>query len=130
MNLRRLLVTAAVLHLLFGVGFVLNPELVLQQHGMTPNDGFRMMMRPMGGALIALGMIFWWVRHSGESAELTAIVRGGFLFHLIAFAGTMYGMAHGVMNTVGWSPTLIHLVLAIGFGVYSFRRASTPVPAG
>lgn len=128
MNLKRLFLAAAVLHLLFGAGFVLNPQLVLEQHGMTPNDGFRMMMRPMGGALLGYAMIFWWVRNAPASAALTAIVRGSSLFHLIAFGGTAYGLATGVMNAMGWSPVLIHLGLALGFGYYSFRTAAA-VPA-
>jgi hypothetical protein len=128
MYLKLFFVAGAVLSLLFGAGFVLNPQLVIEQHGMTANDGFRMMMRPMGGALLGYAMIFWWVRNAPVSATLTAIVRGAFLFHLIAFGGTAYGIATGVMNAMGWGPVLIHLGLALGFGYYSFRPAATAGP--
>jgi hypothetical protein len=124
MNLKRLFVAGAVLSVLFGLGFVLDPQLVIEQHGMTANDGFRMMMRPMGGALLGYGMIFWWVRNAQASAALRAILRGSFLFHLIAFGGTAYGLATGVMNAMGWGPVLIHLGLALGFGYYSFRTVA------
>jgi hypothetical protein len=125
MNLKRIFVAGAALSLLFGTGFVLNPQLVIEQHGMIANDGFRMMMRPMGGALLGYALIFWWVRNAPVSATLTAIVRGAFLFHLIAFGGTAYGLATGVLNAMGWGPVLIHLGLALGFGYYSFRPAAT-----
>lgn len=124
MTLERLFTIAAVLSLVFGLGFVINPQLLIEQHGMTANDGFRMMMRPVGGALLGYAMIFWSVRHAEPSAALTAIVRGSFVFHLIAFGGNAYGLATGVMNALGWGPVLIHLGLAIGFGYYGFGGRS------
>jgi hypothetical protein len=124
MNLKRLFVVGAVLSLLFGAGFALNPQLVIEQHGMTANDGFRMMMRVMGAALLGYAMIFWSVRNAQASATLTAIVRGSFLFHLIAFGATTHGITTGVLNTMGLGPVLIHLGLAFGFGYYSFRTVA------
>jgi hypothetical protein len=124
MYLQRLFLVAAVLSLIFGIGFVVAPQLVLEQHGMTTNDGFLMMMRSTGGALLGYALILWSVRDAQPSVALTAIVRGSFVFHLIAFGANAYGIATGVMNVMGWGPVLIHLGLAIGFGYHSFRAAA------
>lgn len=128
MYLQRLFLISAVLSLIFGIGFVVAPQLVLEQHGMTANDGFLMMMRSTGGALLGYALIFWSVRNAQPSVTLTAIVRGSFLFHLIAFGANAYGVSTGVMNAMGWGPVLIHLGLATGFGYYSFR-AGAAAPA-
>lgn len=128
MYLQRLFLFAAVLSLIFGVGFVVNPQLVIEQHGMTTNDGFLMMMRSTGGALLGYALIFWSARNAQPSVTLTAIVRGSFVFHLIAFGANAYGIATGVMNIIGWGPVFIHLGLAIGFGYHSFRAGAAAPP--
>lgn len=123
MNRSTFMLIAAIIALLFGVGFLLIPAQMISMYGITLSVGGLFMCRYFGAALIGMGLLTWLSRKAkGDNEALRAIILGGFIFSL---AGTVVALADvftGEGTSVVWSSVVIYLVLAAGFGYYQFKK--------
>jgi hypothetical protein len=110
----------AVVSLLFGVGFVLAPALVLSVYGVDADLSFRYIGQLLGAALISLGVLSWSVRSAGDSDVRKAVLSSLLVGEVIGFVLAVIGQITGAMNVLGWSVVFVYLLFSAGLAYFRF----------
>ena len=122
MSLRYLFIASAVVGILFGLGFLLFPDQLLQLYGVQLSEAGLQIARLMGSAFIGLGIITWQARYSHDSAARRAIVTGLFIDFLLGFIVSIMIMVSGIVNALGWSTVIIYLLFTLAYGYFQFIK--------
>lgn len=122
MPLRTFLLIAAIVEAFFGIQFLLVPDLALSPLGVVLNPAGLMVTRIFGAALIAFVLLFWWVRDAAPSAALTAVLRAAAVYFAISTVPLALGVLGGLANALGWGTVVLHVLLAVGFWNFGFRK--------
>jgi hypothetical protein len=122
MKVTALMVVNAIVAGLFGIGFVLVPDLLLSQYGITTDAPFELVGQLFGAALIGFAALTWTARNATDSDAGRAILLALFVADAIGFAVALIGQLGGIVNALGWSTVVIYLVLALGFGYFRFAK--------
>lgn len=122
MPLRTFLLIAAIVEAFFGIQFLLVPDLALAPLGVVLNPAGLMVTRIFGAALIAFVLLFWWVRDAAPGAALTAVLRAAAVYFAISTVPLALGVLGGLANALGWGTVVLHVLLAVGFWNFGFRK--------
>ena len=80
------------------------------------------MARLFGAALLALGLIFWFVRdNSSESVRGVLIATG--IGDVVGLVVVVMGTMAGTLNAMGWVAALIYLFGSAGCGYFVMARS-------
>ena len=112
----------AIVSVLFGLGFVFVPGLVLLINGVKTDLAFRYIGQLFGAALISLAVLAWFSRNAVASearkTSLPALLSG----EVIGFIVALIGQLGGALNAFGWSVVAVYLFLGIGLAYYYFAK--------
>jgi len=122
MNRSAVLVFAAVVSVIYGLGLIFAPATINEMHGIASNSGTSLMSRYFGAALLGIGVMAWLAREASDSDAMSALLQGAFVLSAIGLIISVHAIYAGVMNAVGWVPVIIQVVLTIGFGYHAFMR--------
>jgi hypothetical protein len=125
MKLSTLMVINSIIAFVFGIAFVLIPWQVLSLYGTQPSPELNYVGQLFGGALLAFAVLTWTARNAGESDARKAIVKALFIGDGVGFIVALIAQLNNVVNNLGWSTVVIYLLLAIGFGYFSFSKSSS-----
>lgn len=120
MKLRMLMVINAVVAAFFGIVIVLATSQFLRFYGANPNSQFIGLAQLYGASLITLAILTWSARNAPPSEARRAILISLFIGDLLAFVLALVLQLRATYNEFGWSAVIIYLLLAIGFGYYTF----------
>jgi hypothetical protein len=112
----------ALLSLIFGIALCIRSVhmMFMFDLGLDPSGVF--MARMLGITMIALAATFWIGRKSPDSPAMSGILWGGLIQNLF-FALFFFRMMHMAwMSSKAWGPVILHLLLALGFATYVFRK--------
>lgn len=118
MKLRNLFLINTVVALLFALGFLLLPGIVLNLFGFTNDPSTRLLGRFVGVELLVGGLITYLARDSRESNSLEAITMANLVASVVGFLASLVGMISGAMGILGWLIVATYLFLTIGFGYF------------
>ena len=122
MTIKTFFTILAVLALVHGIGFVLAPEQLAAGYGMAASPSLVLMARLFGAALLALGLIFWFVRdNSSESVRGVLIATG--IGDVVGLVVVVMGTTAGTLNAMGWVAALIYLFGSAGCGYFVMARS-------
>lgn len=118
---RKLLYTGVgVIHLVFGIGFLLLPGFVVSLYGISLDESGLLMARLLGAADTASGMLLLGLRDIARSQASRLIsLKGAVEWSLIAVI-LLLNTLSGLLNFLGW----VSVVLFIGIVVLFARDAS------
>jgi len=119
MNLRTLLVIAAVVALAFAFGLILMPAFMATTYGFGTSASEILLARFFGTELLVLGVINWLAKDS-TGANARPIITGSLIGNVVGTVIALMGTLNGVMNSMGWSSVAIYLLLALGFAYFQF----------
>jgi uncharacterized protein YjeT (DUF2065 family) len=122
MTMKTFFTILAVLALIHGIGFVLAPEQVAASYGLASSASSVLLGRLFGGALLSLGLIFWFARDNSTEAVrglMIAVAIGDFIGFVVVVMATMAG----TMNSMGWIAALIYLFGTAGCGYFLMMRS-------
>jgi uncharacterized membrane protein YfcA len=122
MRLSTFLTIAALLALVFGIGFILAPSAMLAQYGVTTDAGGLLMSRFFGGALLQVGVLIYLARAVTDADAQRAIVLGSLVGSIVGLAVALEAQTSHVVNALGWSTVAIYLLLALGYGYFQFAH--------
>jgi hypothetical protein len=120
MNVKVFLAIAAAIAIIYGVAFVLIPDLVLASYGMTTDPSTVLSARYFGLTLLGLGLVAWLVRETSDGKALRGLLSGLAVQSVIGLVVSIWGTRSGTMNAMGWSAVLIYAVLLVGYVYYLF----------
>lgn len=122
MKLKSLFVFNAITVIIFGVGSVLAPQVLVSLFGATLNPAGMLMMRYGGAWLIGIGLLAWFVRNAADSEARRAIVLAFLICYSIAFIVALISQLAAVLNAFGWGTVALNLLLALGYGYFQFAK--------
>ena len=123
MKLSNLLVVAAVIGAVFGVGFVVASGPVLGIYGITLDKAGTLVAQLFGALLIGLATLNWFARNVTDPEARQAVVLGNLVGDVVGFVVILIGQLSGIANAIGWSNVAIYLVLALGFAYVQLMQA-------
>jgi hypothetical protein len=120
MNVKVFLAIAAAIGVLYGIAFVVIPELTLATYGMAQDGSTVLAGRYFGLTLLGLGLVAWFVRETSDAKALRGVLSALAIQSAVGVLVSIFGTVNGTMNAMGWSAVLIYLVLFVGYIYYLF----------
>jgi hypothetical protein len=115
MKMRTLFLINAVIQLIFGLGFLFAPAILLGLFGTTTDVTGTTMAHVAGGLILSLAIISWLGKDLDGPAQ-NAIAWGGVFFaHLQAGILTLLAILSGTFNALAWSAVIMDALFVIGF---------------
>lgn len=124
MKLSTMFIIYAIISSIFGLAFVIMPEISLAFYGINLSPGGISVVRLFGVALLEFALLSWFVRNAGESEARRAIILALCVGEVVGFIIALFGQLSGAVNVLGWSTVAIYLLLALGFGYFQFKKPS------
>ena len=113
--MRTLFLINAVFQLIFGLGFLFAPTILLGLFGTTTDTTGITVARVAGGVILSLAIISWLGKDVEGSAQ-DAIGWGGVFFaHLQAGVLTLLAILSGTFNALAWSAVVMDALFVIAF---------------
>jgi len=119
MSLKMVLMVNAILGLVFGLGFVFAPDMVLSHYAVEVGVGGAYMSRFFGGALLGYAVLAWMMSDSGPSDAREAGVTGLLVANGVGLVISVLMMTNGIANALGWSTVVIYIFFT---GMYGYHR--------
>jgi hypothetical protein len=116
--------TATTLMGVFGIGWLIMPDVLTRYWKMSPGEHFNYMGHRYGALLIGLGVTVWLGRNSLNTQARRALMLGAFVSLVLTTALSLYGALALGLNA--WAPFGVELALTAGMGWALFMR---PGPA-
>ena len=105
----------------YAAGLLIIPGTIMAWHGIGYDPSTILMARYFGVALLGIGLVVWLARNTVESKARDAITIGFSISYVAGLALSVQATLAGQMNTLGWLPAVIYLLLVLGYG---FARVS------
>ena len=121
MNLKSIFTITAVLAVIFGLGFLIIPDTMLNVYSLTTDEAGISIARFFGGVFTGLGLLTWFAREAGESEARDAIVLTMFVTSIIGLVLALYYTFTGLFNVIGWGEVGLFLLFSIGYGYHQFK---------
>ena len=122
MKLNVLLVIAAVIAGVFGVGFVVASGPLLSVYGVTLDKAGTLVAQLFGASLIGVAVLNWLARNVTDPGARRAVIFANLAQDVVGFVVILLGQLAGIPNALGWSNVAIYLLLALGFGYIQFMQ--------
>ena len=121
MNFKNLMITKALVCLLFGILLLAIPNELISIFGATLSAGGMFTAREYGAALFGNLFLCWFAKSAGESEARKAIIIALFVYDLIGFIVTIITVILGVLNPLGWLIVFVYLFFTLGFGYFLIK---------
>jgi len=125
MKLRYVFIANAVISLVFGIVAILFPTQFVGAYGGKIDDVGIVLTRIIGGTLIGLGAVAWFVRNAPASEIRRGVVMG----FMIGFAVLSVVYIIGAFGPAGtpqdWFNVALALLFTIGYGYYAFLKPNS-----
>ena len=116
MKMRTLLIINAVFQIVFGLGFLLAPAVLLGLFGTQTDATGLTLARVAGSVIFSLSVISWLGRDVEPGKAQDAIAWGGvFSAHLLAGFLTLMAILNGTFNALAWSAVVLDALFVLAF---------------
>src|SRR5574342_1196932 len=113
MKIRNLFLLNTVVALIFALGFLLIPGVLLNLFGFVNNAGAKLLGRFIGVELLVGGLITFFTKDSRDSNILQAIIMANLIASIVGFIVSLGGMISGAMGVLGWLIVATYLLLSL-----------------
>jgi len=113
MSSKLYLTIAAVLAILYGIGFVLIPAKMGELYGVQPEPHAILNVQYFGSALLAWGVILWFARDL-DWAAVRGVLIGSVVGDAVGGLLSVWGISQGLVNAFGWTSVVIYVLLLLG----------------
>jgi len=126
MDSKLYLTIAAIVAILYGIGFVLIPGNLLPLYGVDPEPHAVLNIQFFGATLVGLGVIFWLARDFRDWDAVRGVLIGAVVADVIGLLVNLYGTMRGLLNGFAWTSTIVYLLLLLGALYCLFAPARKP----
>lgn len=123
MKLSGLFALTGLLGVLFGLEFLLIPQMALQQYGVPTEPHNLMQARYFGSTLLAFGLIYWLLRGTHDDAARRTLLWVGVFGNLVALVLSVWARLEGLQGLLAWLSVAIYAVLLLGSLNFLLRPA-------
>jgi uncharacterized membrane protein YfcA len=114
MDTRLYLTIAGIAAIVFGIGFVLMPAMLLALYGESTPPNAVLNIQFFGSSLIGVGVIAWFAKDARDSLALRAVLTGLLIGDVVGLGVNLWGTFSGVLNALAWSTTVLYVLLIAG----------------
>jgi hypothetical protein len=125
MSLKIFLSVKTLISLVFGLGTMFIPELLLPLYDVNLSSQGYFFARLLGATLVGLGSICWFTREEDSGRFRESIILSLFVTDTLGFIVTLMAQLQGLVNILGWSNVAIWGVLAVLLGYFRFAQKET-----
>ena len=116
------LVICAITGLLFGGMFLLIPGKSAEGFGITSTPENLMLLRAMGEAILAMGVLGFLVRNDSDSKTLKSIFIFFVIYHGLGLTNDLYSVSQEIITLTKVMPGIVtHLFIGIGSIFYLMK---------
>jgi len=119
--MKTLFTITMIVGLVFGLGFVIVPEMMLSTYGITDNPAANALTRNSGTALLGFAVLLWYARKSTNPEVHKTALATMFGYWLLSSITMIISQLSGVFSTAGWGTVALHLGFLIVFGIFVFK---------
>jgi uncharacterized membrane protein YfcA len=130
LNLNTFLLISAIVALIFGLGFVLLPGVMFSIYGIASAPASFLGFRLFGSALIAIGLLTWFLRDSANWEAVRALLLSVAIGNVIGLLLVFFATINGTLSAMGWTAVLVYLLLLIGEGYFLSRGPASALERG
>lgn len=120
MKMRNVFLLNTLVSLLFALGLLLVPAVLLDLFGFPNNAGSKLLGQLIGVELLVGGLVTYFAKDSTDFNTRQGINLSNLIACVIGFIVSLGGTLSGAMNSLGWVIVAIYLLLALGFGYFQF----------
>jgi FtsH-binding integral membrane protein len=114
MKLAAFLGLSGAIGILFGLEFLLIPELALSQYGVPTEPHNQMQARYFGATLFAFGLVNWLARKTPDDSARRALLLAGALGNLSGLVLSLWSRSAGLQGLLAWLGAAIYAALLLG----------------
>ena len=114
MKLAAFLGLAGALGILFGLEFLLIPELALSQYGVPTEAHNQMQARYFGSTLLAFGLLLWLARGTQDATAQRALLIASVALNLFGLLLSLWSRFAGLQSLLAWLSVSIYGALSFG----------------
>jgi len=114
MKLSAFLGLAGVLGILFGLEFLLIPDVALAQYGVPTEPHNLMQSRFFGSTLLSFGLLLWLARGAQEAAVQRALLIASVVGNLVGVVLSLWSRFNGLQGILAWLSVGIYGALLLG----------------
>ncbi|MGD0342032.1 MAG: hypothetical protein ABSA76_10040 [Bacteroidales bacterium] len=107
---------------IFGIGFLFVPGLMMNPMGVTLDETSTTFARLFGSLIISIPVLLFFARKSASSEFKRGVVYCMFIYLLTSTIILLITQIKGLMNAMGWSIVILHLVFLLWFGYYLINQ--------
>jgi membrane-bound ClpP family serine protease len=121
MKLSAFLGLAGAIGMLFGLEFLVIPELALSQYGIPTEAHNQLQARYFGSTLLASGLLLWLARAAMDAATQRALLIASTVGNLIGLALSVWSRLNGLQGSLAWLAVALYGALLLGSLYYLLR---------
>jgi hypothetical protein len=110
-----------IIEAIFGIGFLFVPDLVMGPMGVTLDETSTTLARMFGSLLISIPVLVYFARKSSSTEFKRGVIYCCFIYLLASTVILVITQIKGLMNAMGWSIVIIHLLFVLWFGYYLLK---------
>jgi uncharacterized membrane protein YeaQ/YmgE (transglycosylase-associated protein family) len=114
MKLSAFLGLAGVLGILFGLEFLLIPDVALAQYGVPTEPHNLMQSRFFGSTLLSFGLLLWLARGAQEAAVQRALLIASVVGNLVGVVLSLWSRFNDLQGILAWLSVGIYGALLLG----------------
>lgn len=107
---------------IFGIGFLFIPGLMMDPMGVTLDETSTTFVRLFGSLIISIPVLLYFARKSASPEFKKGVVNSVFIYLFASTIILLITQIKGLMNAMGWSIVILHLVFMILFGYYLINQ--------
>ena len=113
---------------IFGIGFLVAPNILMGDMGVTLDETSTNLARLFGSLIISMPVLLYFARKSASEEFKRGVVYCVFFYLLLSTILLLINQIEGLMNSMGWGIVILHFGFMLWFGNFIINRGkSNPV---
>ena len=122
MSYKFMFVLNALLAVVVGVAFLFVPGQSLGFFRAEQYAATLLMGRFFGSAMIALGLVLWFVKDANDEGVQKGVVISLLISAVLGLIVNILGLSGGVVRVNGWITIIVYVLFALGYGFLLFLK--------
>jgi hypothetical protein len=123
MKVKSFFTIAAVVTLIFGLGFLITASWTTNLFGITIDTGGVLMTQLLGAAFLGFAVLNWMARSFAVPQDVHHIILANFVADAVGFVVALWQKLNGTGNAWFWLPVALYLLFALAFGYFYLTRS-------
>ena len=128
MSYKFLFVLNALIAVVLGLAFLVTPVPSLAFFRMGQIAATVLTARFFGSAMIALGLVLWFVKDTSEDAVQRMVATALLVSSVLGLIVNVIGVSNGVLVVNGWITIIIYVLFALGYAFMLFIKPKMKEP--